>query len=83
MKDYSYSWRDSILTYSNWYEVMNSKPTFFSNDIKKFPTEKKVTDYIEDDLAFTDSAIEPYSFNDKTVLSNPLDMPMSIEDLKI
>lgn len=83
MKDYSYSLRDSILTYRNWYEVMKSKPTFFGRNTEKFPLKKKMADYIKSGLDFTCPTIESDNFNEETLLSNPLDMPMSIEDLKI
>ena len=83
MKNYSYDDLDFKVTYGKWYKVINEKPTLFCHKVEKFLLKKKTSDYIEDDLGSTYSAIESDSFNKDTSLSKPFDMPMSIEDLKI
>ena len=80
MKGYFYS-DFNFIPCNEWFNFINYE--LYGCKIKKFPIEKKVTDYIKKDLDSIYSAIELDSFNKETSLSNPLNTPIDIKDFKI
>lgn len=67
--------------YDEWNKVIIDKSKFIGHKVKKFITKKNAVEYIEFGMTFVYPAIKPGSFNKEVLIANPLNTPISVEDL--
>lgn len=69
--------------YDDWGKVQIERNKFFGHKTKKFPVKKQAVDFIAEGLTSVYPAIDPASFNYEALIENPLNTPISVEDLTI
>ena len=69
--------------YDEWKKVIIDKSKFIGHKVKKFITKKSASEYIEFGMTVVYPCISPDSFNKEALLANPINVPISVEELTL
>ena len=69
--------------YDDWNKVIVDKSKFIGHKVKKFITKKSASEYIKFGMTVIYPAILPNSFNKEALLANPINVPISVEELTL
>lgn len=85
MKGYFYGVyaKNLVGVYDNWHDVLIDKECYHGFKVKKFRSKEAAINFIEIGLVYDYHKISYYRLNEKLLIDNPLNTPISIPELTI